>query len=206
MQLNRSLKRVLAKAQKGFTLIELAIVGLFLGILAIYAVSQFTGGGADKAKANSLYEAATKMTDNWSLIAMECGISKSVGGTTGSGKTNKANLSYLLGTSGTAPTGTNATCLSQSGARPLSGVSAGAAGSETVQGFAVSIADIGSASSGVVGISYAVVTPSVFQAAYDRFGPGGTPAASLTASASTPFAWSAADASGNRTITFVRPL
>lgn len=206
MQLNRTLKRVLAKAQKGFTLIELAIVGLFLGILAVYAISQFTGGGADKAKSAALYEAATKLTDNWSLITMECGISKSVGGTTSTAATNKANLSYLLGTSSTLPTGTNATCIANSGARVMGSLSSGAAGSEKVQGFDVQIADVGSASSGVVGVTFKAVTPSVFAAAFEKYGPGGTAAASVTAATTTPFAYGVADASGNRDITFVRPL
>ncbi len=206
MHLTRLLKRAVPKAQKGFTLIELAIVGLFLGILAIYAVSQFTGGGADKAKASSLHDAATKLTGNWALITMECGIGKSVGGTTGSAATNKANLSYLLGTSATAPTGTTTTCLAQSGAKPLSSVSTGGAGAEQVQGFTAEIADIGSAGSGVVGVTFKSVTPSVFQAAFDKFGAGGTPAASVAAAVGIPFAYGTADASGHRDITFVRPL
>ncbi len=202
MQLNRTLKRVLAKAQKGFTLIELAIVGLFLGILAVYAISQFTGGGADKAKAQSLYEAATKVTDNWSLIVMECGMSKSFGSTAAIAK---ANLSYVLGTSSTAPTGTTATCLAAAGARTLSGLASGGAGTEKVQGFTIEVADVGTA--GHVGVTFKGVPANVFSNAYEKFGTGAaiTATSTVAASATAPFAFTA-ESSGTRDITFVRPL
>jgi Tfp pilus assembly protein PilE len=205
----RNLKAVRASAQKGFTLIELAVVGLFLGLLAVFAITQFSNASTDKAKANSLNEAVSKVADNWALLVMECGASKSIGGTTASAATNKANLSFLMGTASalpTAPTGITAACVAASGIRPLVGLSSGGAGAEKINGYTVEVADIGSAGSGYIGVTFKAVPKGVFDAALEKFGPGGAAAASVAAATTTPFAYGTAAADGARDVTFVRPL
>jgi Tfp pilus assembly protein PilE len=140
--IRRQLNAVRRTAQKGFTLIELAIVGLFLGLLAIFAISQFSGSATDATKANGIFEASTKIADNWALIAQSCGITNDITGwdltTNASGTAAtvaKNNLDVLLGV--TAASTNLTTCINSSGVRPLTGVATGSAGAETIQGYAV---------------------------------------------------------------------
>lgn len=139
--IRRKLQAVRRTAQKGFTLIELAIVGIFLGLLAIFAITAFSGSATDTTRANSMFEATTKLADNWVLITQSCGISSDITATdltggTATGATAAANnLSVLLGT--VQPSTARAGCVNTSGVRPLIGVSTGAAGAERIQGFTV---------------------------------------------------------------------
>lgn len=64
--------------QKGFTLIELVIVVVILGVLALVVARQFGGSVTNGAKANALYEAANKVTQNWALLAQQGGASTTV--------------------------------------------------------------------------------------------------------------------------------
>lgn len=147
--IRRNLRSAKLAVQKGFTLIELAIVGLFLGLLAIFAISQFSGSATDTTKANGMFEAATKIGDNWALVAQSCGISgditltNTVTGVTGatSAATAKANLDMILGTSNAHTSFT--TCVNSSGVRPLNGVATGAAGLQTIQDYRVEAANSG---------------------------------------------------------------
>lgn len=144
--IRRKLQAVRRSAQKGFTLIELAIVGIFLGLLAIFAITQFSGSATDTTKANGIFEATTKIADNWSLLAQSCGISSDITATdltvangTPSATTAANNLDVLLGVS--TVNGSFSGCYATSGVRPLVGVSTGGAGAETIQGYKVSAAN-----------------------------------------------------------------
>jgi prepilin-type N-terminal cleavage/methylation domain-containing protein len=66
------------KKQAGFTLIELVIVVVILGILALVVSRQFGGNVSNGAKANALYEASNKLTQNWALLAQQAGTSTTV--------------------------------------------------------------------------------------------------------------------------------
>jgi type II secretory pathway pseudopilin PulG len=142
----RQLTAVKRAAQKGFTLIELAIVGLFLGLLAIFAVSQFSGSATDTTKANGLFEASIKIADNWALVAQSCGISNDitltnmVTGVTGTTlpATAAANLDMILGVANANSAYTS--CVNSSGIRPLTSVATGTAGAEVIQGYKVTAA------------------------------------------------------------------
>lgn len=131
---------LIKKVQKGFTLIELAIVGLFLGLLAIFAITQFSGSATDVTKANGMYESANKISENWSLMSMQCGTPTDITVSTlgGSPATAAKNLSAILGSG--SVNATYAGCVTQSGVKTLSGLAQGAAGSETVQGYAITVA------------------------------------------------------------------
>lgn len=138
--IRRNLSLARKAAQKGFTLIELAIVGLFLGLLAVFAISQFSGSATDTTRANGLSEAAQKVSDNWALVAQTCGLSSDVTSIALSTNTSTtaaanaaANLSVLVGN--TAPAAALTGCFNQSGVRPLGNLTTGAAGSEAIQGY-----------------------------------------------------------------------
>ena len=146
-------------AQKGFTLIELAIVAIFLGLLAIFAVTQFSGSATDSTKAQGLYDASDKLASNWSLVSMQCGTTTDVTSASSLGKSAADNLSMLLGTktiSTNAASGTNinvtaamVSCYTSSGIRALAGLAQGAAGSETVYGYSLALSAPTTTSMGV---------------------------------------------------------
>lgn len=160
--IRQRLKALRRSAQRGFTLIELAIVGLFLGLLAIFAITQFSGSATDTTKANGLFEATTKIADNWSLIAQTCGISNDITAidlTTGAASATAAanNLDVILGVTVPAP-GAMQTCFNSSGVRPLNGVSTGTAGVETVQGYAVTAGTLSANGRNALKITYGNAT------------------------------------------------
>lgn len=208
----KNLKAVRTAAQKGFTLIELAIVGLFLGLLAVFAISQFSGAATDSTRANGLVQASQKIADNWSLVAQTCGADTNI--TTLNLTTNTAtgaaagNLSLLLGN--TAAHSNFTSCFNQSGVRPLTNLSVGTAGAETVYGYGVTVANTTVNSRNALAVSYAGVPDSVTLALYNKMSSaaGATTATAVPATADTTdsaIRFSTATG-GKRTITLIRVL
>jgi hypothetical protein len=202
----KQLTNIKKAAQKGFTLIELAIVGLFLGLLAIFAITQFSGSATDTTKANSLYEASTKIVDNWALVSMQCGTTTDItasplGNAT---PTAAANMSMLLGTS--AVNATYAGCYSTSGIKALSGIATGAAGSEKVQGFTTTLAK--GATDRQVKVAYALVPDNVVLPLYNKYSSasGASTATAVPATADTtdPQIQFGALSGGTRTMTIIK--
>ena len=196
-------------AKKGFTLIELAIVGIFLGLLALFAIAMFGSNATTATKAKGLYEAATKTADNWAVLSQSCGLTSNVKETdlTGGNDTTGANnLSLLLGTAPVAQA--YKACYDASGIRPLSGTSKGAPGEETVYEFPMTVS--ASSTSGSMGISYANVAPEVALAMYQAY--SSAPKASIattmptTADTTDPQLRFSAPVDGKYTVTIMRAL
>ena len=218
----KSLKKTIAfvtrKAQQGFTLIELAIVGIFLGLLAVFAISMFANSATDTTKSKSLYEAATKLADNWGILAQTCGQPNDIGTTlisnasdTGATTTALKNLAMLLGSTSASPVAATAyqACYTNSGIRPLNGVSTGSPGSETVQTYAISVANKVVNGRNAVAVSYAGVPDNVVLAMYNSYSSAsGAPAATtLPASDATDNQLQFGTAtSGKRSVTVIRTL
>ena len=198
-------------AKKGFTLIELAIVGIFLGLLALFAIAMFGSNATTATKAKGLYEAATKTADNWAVLSQSCGLTSNVKETdlTGGNDTTGANnLSLLLGTSAKPVAKAYEACYAASGIRPLSGTSKGAPGEETVYEFPMTVS--ASSASGSMGISYANVAPEVALAMYQAY--SSAPKASIattmppTADDTDPQLRFSAPVDGKYTVTIMRAL
>lgn len=197
---------------KGFTLIELAIVGLFLGLLAVFAITQFSGSATDSTRANGLYEATTKMADNWALVSQQCAIPSDITQTAVSAgtaaTTQGKNISMLLGNVGAAAA--YQTCVTASGIRPLNGMSTGVQGSETIQGYTVTAANATLNNRNAVAITYTAVPENVILPLYNKYSSaaGAATATALPAAADTTdseIRFTVAT-SGKRDLTIIRPL
>lgn len=177
MKLSRSLKLARKAVQKGFTLIELAIVGLFLGLLAVFAISQFNGTATDTTKVNAYIESAQKAADNWAVITQQCGIDGNIGysdisiakassGTTFDATKAANNLAYVLGFKAV---GTGWDCVTSSGVRQLSGLAQGTAAAMTVMGSTLTV-DSAKTTSSALGLKFASVPSTISTAVTTKLG------------------------------------
>lgn len=125
------MKKITKAIQKGFTLIELVIVVLVLGVLISVVAAQFNGGITDSARAMALYDASSKLSTNWQILNQNCGTPTNTtsnpiftGGATA--------LDVLVVGPGTTAAPNIATqytaCYNTAGIRPLSDVIQGAKG------------------------------------------------------------------------------
>lgn len=211
--INKKLKALRAKLQKGFTLIELAIVGLFLGLLAVFAITAFSSSATDTTRANGLYEAASKLADNWALISQTCGTSSDVTGTalsSGTATTTAGkNLSLLVGNVGASAT--YQSCVGSSGVRPLAGVTTGGQAAEAVQGYAVTLGNTtGATGRNAMTVTLTGVPENVILPLYTRYSSvaGASSATALPATADTtdPQIRFTVATAGKRDLTIVRAL
>lgn len=203
--------KAMKKLQKGFTLIELAIVGIFLGLLAVFAISQFGGNATDVTRANAIREAATKIGDNWSILSQNCNVGNNVTAlnlTTNAADAQaaSANLSVLLGTA-QVNNAFNA-CYAAAGIRPLTGMSVGAAGAETIEGLPVTLS---SPTATTIGITFTNVPDNIATRLFNRLSSanGAPNAVTLPAAADNAdaqFRFAAGAAGTPRTITILRAL
>ena len=209
------LRQIKSTTTKGFTLIELAIVGIFLGLLALFSIAMFGSNATTATKAKGLYEAATKTADNWSVLSQSCGVTSDITATdlSGTGATPAAraagNLSMLLGTAPVNAT-TYKACYDASGIRPLSGTSKGGAGAETIYDFPVTV-DTSISKSGTMAVSYANVPVEVALSMYQTYSSaaGASTVPTLPAiadTASDPQFRITAAANGKYTVAILRTL
>lgn len=199
--------------QQGFTLVELAVVGIFLGLLAVFAISAFNGSATSSTRAKALAEASSKVSANWGLVIQYCRIPSDISATAVSslslGNVSRANLSYLLGSDSSLNTN-YISCINQAGIRQLLGVSTGAAGSEKVQEYPIgSVATLNIAGRSYLAITYSNVPDNVVLSAYNQLssasGASTATALPVSDSADQQLRFSTVTA-GVRSLTFINPI
>lgn len=130
--------RSTSSKQHGFTLVELIIVVIIIGILGSMVIPQFSANASNSAKSQAMYESASKMASNWALMNQACGTSTVVTGsqiTTTQPSTSAVVLTLL--TRGTGVAAAYQGCYASSGVKALMGLAQGAAGAEKVQNYSV---------------------------------------------------------------------
>jgi prepilin-type N-terminal cleavage/methylation domain-containing protein len=66
------------RKQRGFSLIELLIAVIIIGVLAAIAISGFGSGATANARAKAIFNVASKLSNNWLYVATGLGISSSI--------------------------------------------------------------------------------------------------------------------------------
>lgn len=125
-------KSYLNRRQRGFTLVELAVVGLFLGVLVVYAVSRFNNNGITTQKASAIIDSTKKITDAWSLLYQQCAVSPDITlsllANVSTPSIARANQSAIVGTTGFSTS--LGVCVSASGVKVLAALAQGSQGQE----------------------------------------------------------------------------
>lgn len=137
MHRNIGTRRTLPAAAKGFTLVELLIVVLIIGVLlTIYIMS--TSGSTGGARALALVKASDDMASSVSRLASTCGLSTTVAANP-LPDTGKSLLDVVLvGESELAPTYKK--CWKQASARALMDVAQKDGANYLVQGYQLTLA------------------------------------------------------------------
>lgn len=190
-------------AQKGFTLIELVIVVVVVGFLALIMTKQFGANVSNGAKAAALYEGANKLTSNWMLLAQTAGTSSVVASSVlPNGTTTPANtaLDVLIGGRTNVATA-HQSAWDFSGLSPLRSLAQGSAGTYTIAGYGVTL---GGGGSTAMSVAYATVPDEIVLQLVQKYGSGvATLAASDSTNANIQYG---TVSSGARTVTIFKQL
>lgn len=196
--------------QRGYTLVELAIIGMFVGLLAVFSVDQMSARVGDAQKANAIHLNSKRLADGWSALWQFCGLSAdslaSVSVGNGASTAAANNISLLAGL---VPANASYTrCFTASGLRPMSTVMTGPAGSTKFMGFATTWSYTTVFGRHAAVISYANVPDDVFLPLYRKHSKVATAASTYSMAAATTdttdpgFRFSAATA-GRRTVSII---
>lgn len=155
---------------RGFTLIELVIVVVILGILALVISKQFGGGVSNGAKANSLYAASDKIISNWNLFVLAAGATSNVAGSVLPAGGFDA-LDTLIGGPPSIATQYQKTWIS-TGLTPLTDLVQGSVGAYKMMGYPVVLSGGGSSP---LDVSFQNVPDEVVQTLVQKYGSNQTP-------------------------------
>ncbi len=202
-------------AQRGYSLLELAVIGVFLGLLSVFSIDQISARVGDSQRANSLYQNSKKLAEGWSVVWQFCALSPdsvgylSVGTAVGTNTAAANNMSLMAGKTPVASAYSR--CFTNTGLQPMSSVMVGAAGSEQFLGYLVSWQYSGVFGRHGIMVSYAGVPDDVLLPLYRKHSRVATaastyslaPTATDNSDAAVQFT---ASTGGKRTVSILHPL
>jgi prepilin-type N-terminal cleavage/methylation domain-containing protein len=188
--------------QKGMTLIELIIVVVVLGFLAIVAAKAFSNAGVtDGSKAQALFEASGKLSQNTVLLAQAAGTSPVVTGST-LPSTGNTLLDVLVTGVSAFNTTSYPNAYATSGVTAMPTLVQGSSGSYRVAGYALTM---GGGNNAPHTFQFASVPDGVTQILVAKYGSNATSLATAGDSTNPVIQYGTATA-GLRTVTILRPL
>lgn len=199
-------------SSKGFTLVELIVVVTILGVVATIVVPRLNGNSVKAAKAVRYYTDCQGMARSWGLLATKMGTSTAIPGSVIPDPTPPAKnaLDVIVG----GPAYTNAayngpSSYEQVGLAPLTTLTGTpGSGSYSVDGHALTLTSIpmpSTTDSHYLACSYAGVADSITAALVQDYGSKANPLAASDTT-NTSIRYSAADATGSRTLTILVPM
>jgi prepilin-type N-terminal cleavage/methylation domain-containing protein len=204
MRSSKSLKK-----QAGFTLSELLIVVVIIGVLSSVAYSQF-GSATPGVRAKTTYDAAQKIYTSWSVASQQTGVPLT---TTSSPLVASGNSALDAVMVGNSPAGVIAaayqTSFQQSGLRPLSNMgvittapAVGAAGAYKIGDYPATMTSATVNGQTVINVVFTTVPTEVVQNIYNSHAnAAGAPFNSGTAVSSGHVQYTAAASDGTMTLT-----
>lgn len=199
------MNRISQARQQGVTLIELIIVVVVVGLLAIVGAKSFSNAGiTDNAKAQAMFEAANKLSQNAVLLAQAAGTSSDVASSTlPSGGAGATTLMDVLTGGAAKVSASYPYAWSQAGIAALADVAQGSGASYKISGFAVTMAGGGALPHS---FRFDNVPDSVVIALAVKFGSGSAPASAAATDTSNNVVQYGASTGGLRSVTIFRQL
>lgn len=200
------------RRQRGSILLELFIGVIIIGIMYM-VTSGSLSGGTDKANATAMVRMSQKLTDNWSLVAQNCGTTTDPANSPIAGNSTANALNLLIGGNTNAATGGYVVptayegCFRQAKVLPLTDAAQWDATNSRwrVSGYELSIARATTAGQNYFEVQFAAVPSDLVLMIVQQFVPSVT---TLDAGANNAYATVhyGAEASGARTVTIRRPV
>lgn len=188
--------KIQLKRPKGFTLIELVIVVVVVGFLALIMTKQFGQNVNRGASAQALYNAARKLGDNWMAITTSAGVPTTVASTSLAGSGYNA-LDILIGGKTYMATAQQFHW-DKAGIRAMTDLAKGASGSYTIGGYTVALSGGGTSP---MSIAFTAVPDEIVLQLVRKYGSGVTTLA--TSDALDPSIQYGTATGGNRTLTIL---
>lgn len=193
--------------QKGFTLIEVLVVVVLIGILSTLIATQVGANASNGARAKTLYASAQKIATAWNLIVMQTGVSSNPADTALAASPANTALDIIM--LGDDPSGlvasAYASAFSRIGVKPMGDIAevavapaVGTAGQYRIIGYPVTLAAGGA---GKLNIVYAGVSREVLREVFESQTGGTLPASVTAAWATGKIQYSAPAADGTFTLT-----
>lgn len=185
--------------QGGFTLLELVVVVLIIGILALVVGPKFGGNVTSSAKGVALYEAANKLTQNWSVLATNAGTSTIIASSPLLAASKTAE-DVLIGGSANVATAYQS-AWTTSGLIPLTDLAQGASGAYKIAGYPFTLT--GGGNGNTLNVTYTGVPDEIVQQVVAKYGSQVT---TLAASDTThPTVRYGTVTAGARSLTILKP-
>lgn len=202
-----------ARLQRGYTLVEMGIIGMFLGLMSVFMIQQISSRVGDTQRAESVYVSSRKLSEWWSMVWQFCGLPPdSLSYTSvGNGALTAAINNMSLATGKVTVAAGYASCYKNTGLRPMPAVFVGATGAQAFMGMPVTWSYVFVNGRHAVMVSYANMSEDVFLPMYRKYskvtGANSTysMANSATDTTDVTIRYGARNSSG-RTVSVIQPM
>jgi prepilin-type N-terminal cleavage/methylation domain-containing protein len=211
-------KTLLSAKQQGFTFIEMVIVVIMIGIMAIIMIMFIGGGMSAAARSEAMFDTAGKFASSWAMLCKEAGTKNSLGATAAPGTGNTSILiasgssaSNILRFGRTEVAASFQSAYDRSGIVPMPDIMTGDKTWGGQQMFGYTVYVIGNGSNGAVGnmigpfvLYFKAVPDDVVLQLVQKYGSGAAALAAGGDASNAVIEYGVADASGRRDVSIIK--